>query len=244
VPSSADDLYRGLSKKARKNLKWQAKRLLQDYSSNVNVRCFREPGELENMAHDVEEIAKRTYHRGLGVGFIDNVEMRQHLYLEAQKGWLRTYVMYVANEPRAFWMGDLYQGIFYSNFMGYDPAFSHYSPGMFLIVRAMEGFCSHADGDDVKEVDFGFGDAQYKQVLGNREWTEASVHIFAPSVKGLGLCFLRTPPILVDKGIKALLARTQLLQRVKRIWRTRAIRQPEDKPVSSSPGEVDPGGPE
>jgi|GEM_PF-2151449 hypothetical protein len=66
----------------------------------------------------------------------------------------------------------------------------------------------NADGDDVKGVDSGFGDARYKQVLGSCEWTEASVHIFAPSGKALGLSFLRTLPIIVDKCVKALLART------------------------------------
>jgi hypothetical protein len=51
------------------------------------------------------------------------------------------------------------------------------------------------------------------------------VHIFAPSLKVVGLSLLRTPAIIVDRFVKAPMARTRLLQKVKKTWRTHAIRK-------------------
>ena len=49
VPESPAKFYSQLSTKARKNLKWQAKKLTQEFPGKVEVRCFREKGDLERM---------------------------------------------------------------------------------------------------------------------------------------------------------------------------------------------------
>ena len=65
---------------------------------------------------------------------------------------------------------------FGSDYVGYDAEFGKYSPGMYLVMKVVEGFCDgHREG--VTEVDFGTGHAQYKQVLSNQEWRETSVYI-------------------------------------------------------------------
>lgn len=64
--------------------------------------------------------------------------------------------------------------------MVYDPKYSKHSPGMFLIIRVIEGLCDRHGSDKVTEVDFGLGDAQYKAVIGNREWQESSVYMTSP----------------------------------------------------------------
>ncbi|MGD0792498.1 MAG: GNAT family N-acetyltransferase [Terriglobales bacterium] len=221
VPAKADDVYRALSAKVRKNLGWQARKLVKDFSGEVEVRCFREPAELEPALHDVEQVARMTYQRGLGVGFVDAPILRQFLSLQAQKGWLRAYILYIADRPCAFWIGKLYKKTFHSDFMGYNPEYSKYSPGMFLVMNVIEKFADGRGSDLVGEVDFGLGDAQYKAVLGNAEWQESSVYVFAPTLAGLGLNFLRTPTALIDQLAKRYLDKTGLLQKTKRIWRRR-----------------------
>lgn len=216
---SGEDFYRSLSSKARKNLKWQAKKLLSDYSNDVHVVCFRRTSELDRMIRDVEEIAKRTYQRRLGVGFVDDAAMRQQLQLEAKRERLAGYVLYVAGRPCAFWIGILYRGTFYSGFMGYDPSFAKYSPGMFLVTKVVEDFCNGAANMGVGRIDFGLGDAQYKEVLGNHQWEEALLYIFAPSLKGVSFNLLRTSTVLVNEVAKKIFERARLLRRIKKKWR-------------------------
>jgi CelD/BcsL family acetyltransferase involved in cellulose biosynthesis len=219
LPASVDAFYAGLSSKVRKNLRWQAKKLLQDFSGDVRVHCFRQATELDRMFAEVERVAQKTYQRGLGVGFADNAEMRQRMHFEAEKGWLRVFALYVKEQLCAFWIGTQYGEVFHSNFMGYDAEYGKYSPGMFLVVRVIEDFCSQ--NQNVRQIDFGLGDAQYKEVLGNQEWQEASVHIFGPSLRGCGLNALQVPVMLLDRAARKVLQETKLLARIKKFWRER-----------------------
>jgi hypothetical protein len=221
LPERADAFWHGLSPKTRKNQRWQAKKLLSAYEKNVRIRCFKEISELKTTLEAIEQIARKTYQRALGVGFVDDTEMRAQLYLKALKGWLRIFVLYLEDRPCAFWVGTLYRGTFHSDLMGYDPEYSKYSPGMYLVTQVIEGFCDRDNVREVESIDFGLGDAQYKEVLGNTQWQDASLYFFAPHVRGCMLNMVRTPLIFGDRAARRILQKTQLLQQVKSIWRRR-----------------------
>jgi len=221
LPASVDEFYRGLSPKVRKNQRWQAKKLTELYSGDVTIRCFRKVSEIESLAAEAERLASRSYQRGLGVGFFDTPSARNHLRLKAERGWLRGYVLYLGGRPCAFWIGDINQGTFGSDYLAFDATFGKYSPGMYLITRVIEGFCEgHREG--VTAVDFGPGYAQYKEVLSNHEWRETSVYIFASTLRGISLNLVRTLIGRMDRTVKKALARTNLLQKIKKAWRANA----------------------
>jgi hypothetical protein len=218
LPTSVDEFYRGLSPKVRKNQKRQARRLEEQFSGKLAVRCFRKVADIEKLVADVGSVASRSYQRRLGVGFFDCARTREQLRLKAENGWLLAYVLYLSERPCAFWIGDINRKTFGSDYVGYDEEFARHSPGMYLIMKVIEGFCdSHPYG--VSEVDFGPGHAQYKEVLSNQAWWETCVHIFAPTLKGVSLNLARTLIVGLDQLTKKALARTNLLQKVKRAWR-------------------------
>jgi CelD/BcsL family acetyltransferase involved in cellulose biosynthesis len=197
---------------------------LRDFSGAVKIASFRKVTEVDNLVKDAEQVAQKSYQRGLGVGFVNSPEVRERLRLKAQKGWLRAYVLYVADRPCAYWICDLNQGILGGNHVGFDPGLAKYSPGMYLMMKVIEGFCDARD-NEVVEVDFALGDAEYKQELGNREWQEAPVYIFAPSLKGVELSLIRYLTAGIDQSLKKLLGRTTLLRRIKKNWRTHVTRK-------------------
>jgi len=221
LPATAEEFYRGLSSGSRWQAKSKQKKMLKDFSGAVRIRCFREVGELDPMILDVEQVAKSSYQRGIGAGFIDNPDTREQLRLKAQKGWLRAYVLYVADRPCAFWIGDVNQDTFGSDYLAYDAEFGKYSPGMFLITKVIEGFCGE-NRDGVTKVDFATGHAQYKEILSNQEWRETSVYIFAPSLKGISLNIVRSLIGGIDQTVKKALAHTNLLKTIKKRWRDHA----------------------
>ncbi len=223
LPQHADDLYRSGSAKVRKNLRWQSRRMVKDHPGAVVLRCYQFPPELDKLFRDVEQIASKTYQRGLGVGFVDSPSMRERLYLEARHGWLRAYLLYIQDRPVAFWIGKRYGETFYSDFMGYDADFGRYSPGMYVVTNVIEGM--YESQDRPQSIDFGLGDAQYKAVLADIEWQEGSLYVFAPTLKGFALNLLRTSVVAGDQAAKRLLGRGALLQRAKKLWRTRAVTQ-------------------
>lgn len=218
LPDTVEELYRSLPAGLRGFNKTKHNKLRREFAGRIEIKCFREVGGLDAMVRDVEQVAKTSYQRGLGVGFIDSPKMREGLRLKAEKGWLRAYILYLAGRPCAFWVGDMNQGTFGGDYVGYDPEFGKYSPGMFLLTNVIEGFCN-GSREGVKALDFGPGNAQYKELLSNQRWQETSVYIFAPSLKGIILNLVRTIVVGMDQTIKKALARTDLLRRIKKAWR-------------------------
>ncbi len=219
VPATAEAFLGGLSPKVRRNQRW--KKLLHDYPDAVRIECFSENSQLDLMCKDMESIAKKTYQRALGVGFADDQDSRRRMRLRAEKSWVRGYILYIEGIPAAFWLGTVCRGTFHSDSMGYDPAFSKYSPGMYLIVRVIEKLCDLKHEQRVSFIDFGLGDAEYKQILCDTEWQDTTTYVFAPTVRGVALNLIRTPVLLVDWAARIILERTHLAARVKKLWRDR-----------------------
>lgn len=213
LPPSYDGFLAQLSPKARKNQQWQARRIEKEFC--CEIRCLSQSDELDTLFSEVESIAKSTYQRGLGVGFADTPEMRNRLALAAGQGWLRAYVLYLNESPAAFWIGTLYQGTFFSDFMGYDSTHARHSPGMYLVWTVIARFFH----ENVTAVDFGLGDAQYKEVLGNRMFSTESAYFYAPTLKGMALKRLRLAAHFVDKSARETLSLFRLQNRAKKLWR-------------------------
>ena len=201
----------------------QTKKLIKDFAGDVKIRCFRDVEEVDTMIDDLEHIARKSYQRGLGVGFHDTPAVRSQLQLKAKRGWLRGYILYVAGKPSAFWVGDINDGTFGSDYLAYDAELGRYSPGMFLMYKVIEEFCAgNGDADGITALDFSTGHAQYKQLLSNQGWSESSAYIFGPSLKGIGINVVRSLVEGTGRVIQAILRRTNLLSKVKKAWRDHA----------------------
>jgi len=226
LPDTVGQLYASLSSSQRSHFRYTAKKLKADFSGQVRVDQLTDLADLDRMLQDVEEIAKKTWQRQFGMGFNTSAGVRDLLKTEAEVGWLRVYVLYLADKPCAFWIGAVYRQTFYSDFTGYDPEYTRYSPGLYLLSQMLEEFCSHGVG----ALDFGFTDDWYKKRFGNASRREATVHVFAPTSKGVSLSAMRTFTSLIDESFRALLERTNLIQNVKKMWRKVALKK--GQPVS------------
>ncbi len=220
LPEKPEDVSNSLSGHERRQIRRRAKQIEADHSGKVRVERFTSIGDGENIFADIEEVARKTYQRGLGVGFFNDTESRERFRFEAEKGWFRAHIMYVADKPCAFWMGSLYHGVFHSGDVGYDPTYKKYEIGKQLLVKVLEDLCR----EGAQQVDFGLGDADWKQRFGDGEWQEASVAIFAPSLRGFGINLCRTPVLMMEKAVRRALEKTQILARMKKLWRRRAMK--------------------
>jgi hypothetical protein len=215
---STEEWRHELARKLRKTIpRW--KKLQKDYSNAIKIDWLRGPEHLDLMIQDVEEVAKKTYQRRLGTGFVNDAATRERLHLETAKGWLRIYVLYLGGQPCAFWIGNCYGDTFYGGSTGYDPSYSKYSPGMFLMSKVMENFRDYEGNGGISRIDWGLGDAEYKKDISDCEWQEASVSLYAPTATGIRLKIEIATTRLIDRTAKVLLQRTGLLKRTKKIWR-------------------------
>lgn len=230
LPGSLEELLdQRMSKKHRYWARRLFRQLEKDFPQKVRLAVFSKPGEMERLFGDVLQVARKTYQWGLGVGFRDDAEHRDRLKLEASKGWHRGYILCINDQPAAFWICIVYQGVVYSAFTGYDPQFRKYEIGTILFLRMIEAL----GREQIKLLDFGPGTALYKERFGDASIHEATVCTFASSARGL---FLNTLRIVTEGPLqtgRACLRRLGVEQRVKKAWRRlatpgRAVADPAD----------------
>lgn len=238
LPNSFDEFNRSRSKKTREGFRRYANRFVREYGERITIREFRRPDEIDQLFHDVDTVAARSWQRGLGVGFVDDDRTRARSRLALDRGWLRAWVLYVDERPVAFWMGDVYRGRFRSMIPGYDPEFAVHRVGNFVLMHMIEQLCADPD---VRVLDFGFGDVEYKERLAERNWSAGDALIFAPTLKGIRVNLLRAALAGGNNTAMRLARSLGILGRVKRGWRDRFAHEPSANPArpSTAPSEVE-----
>jgi hypothetical protein len=173
--------------------------------------------EVDELCREIEAIAAATYQRGLGAGFVNNAEQRQRYRLFAARRQLRVCLLKIDNKIRAFWIGIKYGDTFHSDATGYDPGIASFEPGTLLFLRMIDALVE----EGTRDLDFGLGDAFYKERFADRSWRETNVRIFAPTLKGLFLCSVLKAVNFADLAARRLVEKTRLSTRLKTSWRRR-----------------------
>jgi hypothetical protein len=218
---TAEQMYARLSHKHRQHLRRQAKIFEKDFPGELAIRCFREPGELEQMMKDVEMVAKTTYQRGLGTGFMDTEDNRRRAEFEARQGWLRMYVLYVKAKPCAYWWGTIFNNTFHSLALGFDTEYRKYSPGTYLFSKALEELCKQG----VKDIHFGLVDAQYKRQFANQHGYETIINVGVARPKMMALMLMSSFSYGLRAVALAIAERCNAVQNVKMRWRAKFARR-------------------
>lgn len=210
------------SRSQRSKLRRKYRNMLTRFAGSVQVRCFRSPLDLPLAIADMERIASRTDRRLLmGSGFVDNPETREQMAVAAEMGWLRIYVLYLEGKPAAFWRCTAYNGSLYGDHAGYDPIWRDLSPGIFLFLNIIEQF---SEGD-IKSIDLGYGDTQFRRCLGDLRCVESRLRIYAPTVRGFLLNVLNTATPYTTTCAKGVLQYMGCLEWARRVSRKRLANQ-------------------
>jgi hypothetical protein len=217
LPPSFDDFMASRSKSTREYARRYGKKLTKAFGDRMSVEVLRSAGELDVIFRDLVEIASKTYQHGLGVAFADTPAQRELTALALERGWFRAYVLRIDGRPVAFWHGLLYNGVFYTGTPGFDPAYSEYRVGTYLLLRVIEDLISERE----VAVDYGFGEADYKRQFGSRSWQERDVFLFAPTVRAIRINLTLSALQWAIATLKRFLRRVGLLGRMRRYWRAR-----------------------
>ncbi len=167
--------------KAHKGLLQKVRKFEKTLAGRFEHRLLTREDEIPIFCEGAETIARATYQRVLGEGFIDNAQSRALLGAAAQMGVWRAFATYVDGRMIAFWSG--YQVGPHAHFWwtAYDNAYQQYSPGLVSSARMVERLIA----DGVTSLDFGGGDAAYKERLCNAAVWEERVRVFAPALRGV-----------------------------------------------------------
>jgi hypothetical protein len=207
-----------LSANLREQIRRKKKKINADFPGRAEVVCYTQASDLETAIPHIEEIARKSYQRGLGVGFSDTESMRRRLRFCATKGWLRAYVAYLGGQPASFAIGTICNKTYTSDFLGFDPQYREYSVGTVLQSVLIERCCE----EGVQVIDFSAGHADYKKRFGNATVTVTRVYVFAPHFKGIYLNGVKTLAAGATKVGKYILSTAGFLPKIKRVLRSRA----------------------
>ncbi len=215
-PGTFEDYVKSRSENTRSYIRRYTNRFRKKCAGRQGIRCVSAPADLDSVLSDVESIACKTYHRGLGAGFQHTPMTRARWALALARGWLRVYVLYLDERPLAFWSGYLYREIFYIEHTGYDPQHADDRPGMILLLHIIEDLCGSGAA---RAIDFGLGDADYKRRLGTECWNEGEVYLYAPTARGFYLSAMRAFSSVAHHRTKYLLDRLGVGNWLKTRWR-------------------------
>jgi hypothetical protein len=223
LSGSFDEFLRGRSPKGRQEFRKRARMLVRDFPGKVRFQSVRSERDVDDFARKADTISRKTYQRALGAGFVNDLAMREMLRAAARKAALRACLLYVGDNPVAFASGIISNKTLYGTFTGYDPALKKYRLGFQTLMRLIQD--SFESSGDLLRFDAGCGDVPYKRALFDSSWKEGPVWIFAPSTTGLKLHVLKVVSTLLHSLAMGLLARSRHLQKVKKMWHRRALRE-------------------
>jgi Acetyltransferase (GNAT) domain len=219
LPGSVDDILRLCSSKTRQKIRGYARKLERTYGDGLTVRHFTKPDEIDDFFRDVEAIAPKTYQHALGVAFGDTPSHRERTRLCLERGWFRGYVLSIDGRPCAFQYGELYRGRLRLGRPGYDPEFAHLRIGTYLLLHAFDDLCRD---ETARVVDYGIGEAEFKERFGTRSWLEGNVFVYAPTFGGARLNVTHTAFQAGTKGVKRVVGKGALARTLKRRFRERS----------------------
>lgn len=202
LPASPAEFLASRSKSTRRHIKRYAQALERELGADLAIACHRAPDEVERLIADSEAIARRTYHRGLGVGFADTPELRRLFAFAAGRGWLRGYVLRARGRPVAFWHGLVYRDTFVTRDTGYDPEFTALRPGQYLLSHVIAEQCTT---HECARIDYGVMELDYKKNFGSHRYEKSSPYVFARRPRGLFLWSLRTLSDALERLARRLL---------------------------------------
>jgi hypothetical protein len=166
--------HRGLKDSLRRGLRRMKKLAGED----IVIRCYKNIDDLDTILNHTEQIAQHTWQRGLGGGSFADEEARQRFRFLLQKGWLRSYILYLAGRPVSFNHGLLYQRQYFFETVGYDQAYRREGVGKYLWMKVIEDFSGSGLIDDFV---FGEGNSEDKGRSCDRSFQIADRHLFAPT---------------------------------------------------------------
>lgn len=215
LPPETGFLLKGMRPKHRYWIKRKEKELAKAFPDKVEWCWHSQVADLPALCRLIEQVAQATYQRGLGAGFVDDEETRARLEIFARRSQLRALLLKIDGEPKAFWLGESYRGVFHSSATGYLPELRGFEVGTLMFLRMVDELVQ----EGINRLDFGLGDAQYKERFGDCVWRELTIKLFAPTKKGLILVVMLNTSTLVDRTLRKLVTWLGITDQIKQRWR-------------------------
>jgi len=160
-PDDPEQYWQHVHSKTRRNLRSAARKL------EHSVTCFTQKHQVPLMLDQVHQVSLQTWQaKRLGRTIRASSSTRQFWETIASIGALRSYILSHDGRPMAFLLASHFNGRMILEEQGYDMSLRALSPGSVLYLRVLDDLIAR---NTPRLVDFGFGHADYKEWLCNRQ---------------------------------------------------------------------------
>jgi CelD/BcsL family acetyltransferase involved in cellulose biosynthesis len=199
-PASEADYWKTFSSRSLSKFRRNLKKFGETRLDRVTE--IEQIPEFLRAAHEISKQSWQSSQFGLRIRN-DDAEMRQ-LSALAQNNLLRSYLWWIEGQPAAFAVCNQHRGCFRYEEIAYCKQFGQFSPGRTMLHQIVEDLLRH---DSPICLDFGGGDAEYKQQFSNRESRSGTVWLVPRTWNaGLTLTYL-TSCRQVRAGFRSLIKR-------------------------------------
>ncbi|GAA1788791.1 GNAT family N-acetyltransferase [Agromyces lapidis] len=183
LPADPDELLRRRSEGTPKDARYKERRLRRRYDDEVRLERLEE-GDVELLWADVETVAAASYQRAMGVGVRRTPLAEARTALAVDRGWARVRMLYLHDRPVAFWWGNVYAGTYSVDTTAFDRAYAKERVGTVVLHALFDELCRDPE---VRTIDFGHGDAEYKRDYADRGVEQRDVVLLAARPRALAV---------------------------------------------------------
>ncbi|WP_240938196.1 GNAT family N-acetyltransferase [Nocardioides sp. JQ2195] len=219
VPNSLYELLESRPSRSRKRLRREMKLFDRDFKGRWSLKRIDAGGGTDQLTQDIDAVAAHSYQRHLGIGSVDEQVLHALRDLALDRGWLRAWILYMDAAPVAFWWGMLHEGILEPGATGFDPALRSSGVGFFTLMKMLEDTCLDPD---VKTVDFGYGEADYKRRFASESSLHSDLLVFAAKPRAMAVRAALLVNGAVVRATTRLLERSGRVRSIRRRWRSLA----------------------
>ncbi len=212
-----------MGSKQRHEIFRKERRIQNEFNGKTTFGVYKNENEITKLCVELEKVAGNSFKRILGHGFINNSGNRNFLSLLAKSGWLRGYVLYIDEIPRAYYINLIYKETFYFKSSGFDERYKYYSPGVVLLKHVLEDIYKYEK--NIREIDWGIGDQNFIKHLGNYSNKVSSIYIFPPTFYGLRLNCTKGLLVFLKTFVKAVLIKFGLRDKISSYLRRRLVKK-------------------
>lgn len=217
LPQAIEDLLARHSGKHRQRLRWERRKLEESVGGTLEHDVLGTPDDIESILQICESVGERTYHAKVGGMVRRDSVWRAVLAALAASDSLACHLFRVGEDVIAFVLTARHEGATHVIAMAHLPEHARYSPGKHLLLEVLRDSCDRG----MRWVDYGFGDAQYKNVYGSHCEQERTLVLSAPSLRATSVRWTLGMTAEAHKGLQHALG-SRFATRIKRRWRARA----------------------
>ncbi len=176
IDAQSGEVIEHNSSKTRHGIRRKQKQLAKRFESGLDYTRVSAPEDVDAFVTRAARIVRQTYQASLGIGAVDTPAYKAFCREVAEAGHLRGYLFEGDGEPIAYVLGDTEGGEYHLWATSFVPEYGKHSPGMVLVRLAIDDL--QAEG--IPMLDFGDGEAQYKEMFGSECVAEQDFCAYGP----------------------------------------------------------------